>query len=99
MAPHDVVFDLVTTIATMGASDLVDFILGGVIGTLIEIAFRIYVDPGINWTLEKWDYLLRLYEQYRKRQEMIRDEEVLSSLQSSLLSSPSNPPIISYPPF
>ena len=75
VGPHDVVIDLVVTVATMGASSLMDFILGGVIGVLMEIAFRVYVDPGINWTLEKWDYLMRLYQQYKRRQEMLRDEE------------------------
>uniref|UniRef100_A0A7S0QR61 Tyrosine-protein kinase ephrin type A/B receptor-like domain-containing protein n=1 Tax=Cryptomonas curvata TaxID=233186 RepID=A0A7S0QR61_9CRYP len=72
---HSVIADLAVGIMTMAASSFLDFVQGYIIAMLLETAQRVYVDPGIDWLLERWEFLLRLYEKYKARREMLRDEE------------------------
>eukprot|EP00961_Rhodomonas_salina_P221952 3001535-Rhodomonas_salina.1 len=79
--PHEVVIDVVRMTATMGASDFTDFIQSFVIETLIEISQRVYLDPGIDASMERWEYFMRVYEKYKLRQESIKDEEGADDLE------------------
>ena len=72
---HCVFTDLAVGIMTMAASSFLDFVQGYIIAMLLETAQRVYVDPGIDWLLERWEFLLRWYEKYKARREMLRDEE------------------------
>eukprot|EP00960_Hanusia_phi_P059677 764256-Hanusia_phi.AAC.1 len=73
--PHSIAIDLVVSIATMGAATFLDFMQSFVLETLLNIALRIYIDPGIDAALEKYEWALRVYKRYRAQQEILRDEE------------------------
>jgi hypothetical protein len=72
---HGIVGDLAVGVMTMAASSFLDFVQGYIIGMLMETAQRVYIDPGIDWLLDRWEFLLKLYERYKARREQLRDEE------------------------
>ncbi|EKX41902.1 hypothetical protein GUITHDRAFT_141646 [Guillardia theta CCMP2712] len=59
----------------MGAATFLDFMQSFILETLLNIALRIYIDPGIDAALEKYEWALRVYKRYRAQQEILRDEE------------------------